>query len=102
MDTQRELVRRLTFDDSLYSDDRIRELALFGFVLSKSPDIIRCVFCNLQVRLCPLQDEDLILYTHMRLSPNCSLLLRRTTKNVAADVDLLNSLLPVASYDTVE
>lgn len=101
MDTRQELVRRQTFDNSLYSNDRACELALFGFILSKPPDVVQCVFCYLQLRLCPLRDDDILLDTHIQLSPNCPLLLQRATGNVTISPHLLSSVLPAISYDTV-
>lgn len=73
------------------------ELGRLGFYFFARPDKVRCVFCN--VMLHDFEEGDNILEEHVKFSPNCPLLRRRRTSNVAIDSQTLEKILPAASYD---
>ena len=73
------------------------ELARLGFYFYKKPDGVKCYFCY--VKLGDFEEGDSALSEHLKWSPNCPLLKRRTTENLPIDSSLLNEILPPLNYD---
>lgn len=95
----KESDRLKTFTDYKWSCDHVRveELAFLGFYFFAIPDKVKCIFCH--VVLHDFEEGDNILEEHMKYSPNCPLLRRRKTSNVAIDIKELEKVLPAPSYD---
>lgn len=94
----RENVRLQTFTDA-WPHDFIQPAALakVGFFWKKQGDLVKCVFCKIEISRFEAGDQ--ALSEHIRWSPNCPLLRRRPTNNVPINATELNELLPAASYD---
>lgn len=76
---------------------QVEELGRLGFYFFARPDKVKCIFCH--VVLHDFEEGDNILEQHMKFAPNCPLLRRRKTSNVAIDFKELEKVLPAASYD---
>jgi hypothetical protein len=72
-------------------------LALLGFYFFDHPDAVKCAFCKIVIR--EFQEGDEALQEHRKHSPNCPLLLRRSTNNIPISEALLNETLPHVAYD---
>lgn len=74
-------------------------MAKTGFFFIGPYDEIKCNFCNVVIRNWEVGDNEVT--EHIRWSPNCPLLKRRTTPNVAIQSSHeLDRLLPPTGYDT--
>jgi E3 ubiquitin-protein ligase XIAP len=72
-----------------------RKLALYGFFLSKSPDIVECVFCRVRIGNWDLGDN--VLREHLRWSPSCPLLNRLAIDNIPLDPLTFDAAIPKLS-----
>jgi baculoviral IAP repeat-containing protein 7/8 len=99
-DLLKESDRLRSFRDNKWNDSHVRasDLARLGCYFFKSPDLVRCIFCYVQ--LSEFASNDDALKEHLRFSPNCPLLRRCETRNEPIDRDELERILPEASYDT--
>lgn len=88
-----------TFVDNRWKDNHVsaKKLASTGCYFHSQPDKVKCVFCN--VILEEFENGDDVLKEHLKFSPNCPLLRRRKTSNVAINQKELEKFLPPPSYD---
>lgn len=94
---QREDERLKTFDNWPLEWLNKRELAQTGLFYTGDDDKVKCYFCEVEIGRWEREDQP--VNEHLRFSPNCPLLRRRTTNNVALNSDTLNRVLPPVSYD---
>uniref|UniRef100_A0A1L8EIW0 Putative death-associated inhibitor of apoptosis 1 n=2 Tax=Haematobia irritans TaxID=7368 RepID=A0A1L8EIW0_HAEIR len=73
------------------------ELARSGMFYMGESDKTKCYFCEVEIGR--WEPNDVPVPEHLRFSPNCPLLRRRTTNNVPINAELLERLLPAPSYD---
>lgn len=73
------------------------ELARTGMFYTGEADKVKCYFCEVEIGR--WEEQDAPVAEHMRWSPNCPLLRRRTTNNMPVDVEALDRALPAVSYD---
>lgn len=99
-DLLREEDRRASFYDNSWRNDYVHadDLAIVGFFYYKRPDVVKCIFCGIAIR--DFEEDDTALGEHIKWSPNCPLILQRSTLNVPIDEGLLIRILPPISYDT--
>ncbi|XP_023296097.1 death-associated inhibitor of apoptosis 1 [Lucilia cuprina] len=74
-----------------------KELAMSGMFYMGEGDKTKCYFCEVEIGR--WEPEDQPVPEHLRWSPNCPLLRRRTTNNVPINCEALERLLPPPSYD---
>ncbi|XP_004519914.1 death-associated inhibitor of apoptosis 1 isoform X2 [Ceratitis capitata] len=74
-----------------------KELAQTGLVYTGEDDKVKCYFCAVEIGRWERDDQP--INEHLRFSPNCPLLRRRTTNNVPLSSDTLSRVLPPISYD---
>ena len=70
----------------------INELALLGYYFVQHPDVVKCQFCHVVQIGSEIIDN--VISNHLRVSPNCPLLIRRTTLNQAVSESKLERILP--------
>ncbi|KAL7733451.1 hypothetical protein ACLKA6_004931 [Drosophila palustris] len=93
----REDERLRTFDSwKLVFLDK-KDLALTGMFFTNQEDKVKCYFCEVEIGRWERDDHP--VNEHLRWSPNCPLLRRRTTNNVPINPDALERILPPISYD---
>ncbi|XP_073838705.1 death-associated inhibitor of apoptosis 1 [Musca autumnalis] len=73
------------------------ELARSGMFYMGESDKTKCYFCEVEIGRWEREDQP--VPEHLRWSPNCPLLRRRTTNNVPINAELLERILPAPSYD---
>lgn len=73
------------------------ELAMSGMFYMGDSDKTKCYFCEVEIGRWEREDQP--VPEHLRFSPNCPLLRRRTTNNVPINVEQLERILPAPSYD---
>jgi baculoviral IAP repeat-containing protein 7/8 len=73
------------------------DLAILGFYLLSPPHKVKCNFCSI---IFDFEPGLTALGVHLKLSPNCPLLLRGETENVPIDASKLDRILPAVTYDT--
>ncbi|XP_062128953.1 death-associated inhibitor of apoptosis 1 [Drosophila sulfurigaster albostrigata] len=93
----REDERLRTFDNwhVVFLDKK--DLALTGMFFTNQEDKVKCYFCEVEIGRWERDDHP--VQEHLRWSPNCPLLRRRTTNNVPINADALERILPPMSYD---
>lgn len=74
-----------------------KDLALTGMFFTNQEDKVKCYFCEVEIGRWERDDHP--VNEHLRWSPNCPLLRRRTTNNVPINPDALERILPPISYD---
>ncbi|ALC43259.1 th [Drosophila busckii] len=94
---QREDERLRTFDSWPLDWLDKQELAQTGMFYTNEQDKVKCYFCEVEIGCWERTDQP--VPEHMRWSPNCPLLRRRTTNNVPINAEALDRLLPPISYD---
>lgn len=67
-------------------------LAMLGFYYYGPNDLVKCVFCGVEIGM--WEEGDDILTDHMKWSPSCNLIRRNPTNNVPINDALLNQILP--------
>ncbi|EDW80089.1 uncharacterized protein Dwil_GK23971 [Drosophila willistoni] len=93
----REDERLKTFDNWPLSWLDKHQLAQTGMFYTNESDKVKCYFCEVEIGR--WEPEDQPVPEHLRFSPNCPLLRRRTTNNVPLNSDALERILPPISYD---
>lgn len=93
----REDVRLKTFENWPIDFLNHNELAMMGMFYTGEADKTKCYFCEVEIYRWEYNDEP--ISEHLRWSPNCALLRRRTTNNVPINYEELDRLLPEASQD---
>ncbi|XP_034658555.1 LOW QUALITY PROTEIN: death-associated inhibitor of apoptosis 1 [Drosophila subobscura] len=73
------------------------QLARTGMFYTNEDDKVKCYFCEVEIGRWDLDDQP--VPEHLRWSPNCPLLRRRTTNNVPLNSEALERILPPISYD---
>ncbi|KAH8256995.1 hypothetical protein KR038_001052, partial [Drosophila bunnanda] len=96
-DLNREEVRVKTFNNWPLEWLDKNELALTGMFFTNFDDKVKCYFCGVEIGR--WEQEDQPVPEHLRWSPNCPLLRRRTTNNVPLSWEELDRVLPPISYD---
>ncbi|XP_067613598.1 death-associated inhibitor of apoptosis 1 [Eurosta solidaginis] len=94
---QREDERLKTFENWPLEWLNKKELAQTGLFYTGEDDKVKCYFCEVEIGRWEREDQP--VNEHLRFSPNCPLLRRRTTNNVPLNSDTLNRILPPISYD---
>ncbi|KAM7357814.1 death-associated inhibitor of apoptosis 1 isoform 1-T5 [Cochliomyia hominivorax] len=74
-----------------------KQLAMSGMFYMGEDDKTKCYFCEVEIGRWEREDQP--VPEHLRWSPNCPLLRRRTTNNVPINCEALDRLLPPPSYD---
>lgn len=74
-----------------------KQLAMSGMFYLGDEDKTKCYFCEVEIGRWEREDQP--VPEHLRWSPNCPLLRRRTTNNVPLNCEALERLLPPPSYD---
>lgn len=74
-----------------------RELAMTGMFYTNQDDKVKCYFCEVEIGRWERDDQP--VPEHLRWSPNCPLLRRRTTNNLPLNQEALERILPPVSYD---
>lgn len=94
-----ELERLKTFDNTNWQCEFMDKiiLAKIGMYYYGESDKVKCYFCDVIIGRWELDDHPIT--EHIRWSPNCPLLKRRTTNNQPIDDESLDRLLPPISYD---
>ncbi|XP_061388060.1 death-associated inhibitor of apoptosis 1 [Musca vetustissima] len=106
-----QLTPRYAMDDRFHrEDERLKtfenwplefldrnELARSGMFYMGESDKTKCYFCEVEIGRWEREDQP--VPEHLRWSPNCPLLRRRTTNNVPINAELLERTLPAPSYD---
>lgn len=72
-------------------------LAQTGMYYLGINDNVKCYFCEVEIGKWEFTDNPVT--EHIRWSPNCPLLKRRSTNNIPLDAELLDKVLPPSSYD---
>ncbi|EDW18028.1 death-associated inhibitor of apoptosis 1 [Drosophila mojavensis] len=72
-------------------------LAQTGMFYTNEDDKCKCYFCEVEIGRWVHEDHP--VNEHLRWSPNCPLLRRRTTNNLPINADALDRNLPQASFD---
>lgn len=72
-------------------------LAQTGMYYTGINDNVKCYFCEVEIGRWEITDHP--VNEHMRWSPNCPLLRRRSTNNIPLDAESLDRVLPPPSYD---
>uniref|UniRef100_A0A1A9VKX9 RING-type domain-containing protein n=1 Tax=Glossina austeni TaxID=7395 RepID=A0A1A9VKX9_GLOAU len=93
----REDERLKTFDNWPLDWLNKNELAMTGMFYMGEEDKCKCYFCEVEIGRWEREDQP--MSEHLRWSPNCPLLRRRTTNNVPISPEALDSVLPAPSYD---
>ncbi|XP_037931018.1 death-associated inhibitor of apoptosis 1 [Teleopsis dalmanni] len=93
----REEERLKTFDSWPLEWLNKNQLAQTGMFFTGDCDKVKCYFCEVEIGCWERDDEP--VSEHLRWSPNCPLLRRRTTNNEPIDAEALSRLLPPVSYD---
>lgn len=94
----REVERLRTYDNNWPLDWLDKgELAMTGMFFTNQDDKVKCYFCEVEIGRWDRGDQP--VSEHLRWSPNCPLLRRRTTNNVPLNPDALERILPPISYD---
>ncbi|XP_034480535.1 death-associated inhibitor of apoptosis 1 [Drosophila innubila] len=93
----REDERLRTFDSWRVAFLDKKDLALTGMFFTNQEDKVKCYFCEVEIGRWERDDHP--VNEHLRWSPNCPLLRRRTTNNVPINPDALERILPPISYD---
>lgn len=74
-----------------------RVLAQTGMIYTGDGDKVKCYFCDVEIgRWEPIDHP---VQEHMKWSPNCPLLRRRTVNNIPINMEALDRVLPPLSYD---
>ncbi|XP_017474492.1 PREDICTED: death-associated inhibitor of apoptosis 1 [Rhagoletis zephyria] len=94
---QREDERLKTFENWPLEWLNKKELAQTGLFYTGEDDKVKCYFCEVEIGRWEREDQP--VNEHLRFSPNCPLLRRRTTNNVPLNGETLNRVLPPISYD---
>uniref|UniRef100_A0A0A1XBF2 Apoptosis 1 inhibitor n=1 Tax=Zeugodacus cucurbitae TaxID=28588 RepID=A0A0A1XBF2_ZEUCU len=94
---QREDERLKSFENWPLEWLNKKELAQTGLVYTGEDDKVKCYFCEVEIGRWERDDQP--INEHLRFSPNCPLLRRRTTNNVPISNDTLTCVLPPVSYD---
>lgn len=99
LDLYKEVDRCRSFVDNQWCNRKVdhKQLALLGFYYYKKPDVVKCYFCRQSLN--EFEPNDNVLNEHVKVSPNCPLLIRRQTNNEPIDLEELEKALPPASYD---
>lgn len=93
----REDERLKTFDSWPLEWLDKKQLAMTGMFYMGDGDKTKCYFCEVEIGRWEREDQP--VPEHLRWSPNCPLLRRRTTNNVPMNCESLERLLPAPSYD---
>lgn len=93
----REDERLKTFDSWPLDWLDKKQLAMSGMFYMGESDKTKCYFCEVEIGRWEREDQP--VPEHLRWSPNCPLLRRRTTNNVPINCEALERLLPPPSYD---
>lgn len=98
-DLRSEVDRLATFENNEWTCPYVNSdaLARVGFYYFKRPDLVRCHFCGSTIG--EFEAGDTALNEHLKWSPNCPLLKRRSTGNVPIDTALLDQILPPETFD---
>ncbi|CAO1309604.1 unnamed protein product [Diamesa hyperborea] len=96
-DLNKEADRRRTFSENGCEIKNIKILAIVGFYLVQRTDVVKCQFCFVVQIGSDIVNN--VISNHLRVSPNCPLLRRRTTLNQPISEAELDEILPPASYD---
>lgn len=92
-----ELERQKTFEHwPLHFIDKY-DLARTGMFYTHENDKVKCYFCEVEIGL--WEEIDHPVSEHIKWSPNCPLMRRRSTNNIPINTDALDRILPPASYD---
>lgn len=92
-----EDIRLTTYDDWQVPFISKNTLAKIGFYFLQDEDKVKCHFCKIIVK--KWENGDNPIEEHLKWSPSCRLLRRRSTDNVPINADQLDELLPPRSYD---
>lgn len=93
----REIERLRTYDNWPLEWLDKRELAMTGMFFTNQDDKVKCYFCEVEIGRWERDDQP--VSEHLKWSPNCPLLRRRTTNNLPLNPDALERVLPPVSYD---
>ena len=74
-----------------------KQLAMTGMFYTGEGDKTKCYFCEVEIYNWEYGDHPVT--EHLRHSPKCPLLNRRTTNNIPINWNTLNQILPQSSYD---
>ncbi|XP_052861636.1 death-associated inhibitor of apoptosis 1-like [Anopheles cruzii] len=90
-DLNREICRLGTFTSSWpVSFINPSELARYGFFYTGIADRVKCYFCEVEVGM--WEEQDNVITEHLRWSPRCPLLRKRTTNNVPINPNFLDNV----------
>ena len=85
-DMRNELDRLISFQEWSNPFISSRTLAANGFYLLRHPDVVRCVFCG--VELMNWHESDIVQIEHFNWSPMCPFLRNLTAENVPLPPEL--------------
>ncbi|XP_035785709.1 death-associated inhibitor of apoptosis 1-like isoform X1 [Anopheles albimanus] len=90
-DMKYECIRLWTFEGVWTKRYILPEiLARYGFYYTRSPDNVKCHFCDIQIG--GWEEGDNVITEHLRWSPYCPLMRKHPTENVPLDPDFLDSV----------
>lgn len=95
-----EIERLRTFDNWNVPFIDKKLLAQTGFVFYGLQDIVKCHFCS--IKLFQWREGDSIIYEHLKWSPNCRLMVGRSTRNVPISDENLQKTIAINIYDTCD
>ena len=81
VDLRLEADRLRTYFDWPVTFIEPKKLAAAGFYYLRKPDLVRCMFCGLEVGKWEVRDDP--MRDHMRWMPNCPFLKRQNVGNVS-------------------
>lgn len=91
MDLHFEVNRLKTFEFWDVPFINKHDLALLGFYYNNDRDIVKCIFCGVEIGMWERGDD--VLTDHIKWSPSCTLLTQQHTKNVPINQNKLNHIL---------
>lgn len=92
-----EDIRLTTYDDWQVPFINKNTLAKIGFYFLQDEDKVKCHFCKVIIKHWKNGDDP--IEDHIKWSPSCRLMRRRSTDNVPIDADQLDQILPPRSSD---
>lgn len=97
LELNRECDRLKSFENWDVECIQPSQLALLGFYYLGPQDMVRCKFCRVEIGM--WEQDDNVMNEHLRWSPHCPLMTRRTTENIPINPGQLEAMLPPQSID---
>lgn len=93
-DLNKENDRSRTFLENGCEIENVKNFAIIGYYLVERPNVVKCQFCSVVQIASEIINSE--ISHHLRVSPNCPLLKRRSTLNQPISAAELDQILPPA------